>query len=109
MDEILTDDPEQLLGYPEIFYPTCQDMGIELDVRKLPDHIIGMDPPTDLENPYPMESPPPPRHLPALNDAAAKGGLLCSPPSHSCKAENQTFRSAPPFQSAGESVFAKSE
>jgi len=59
MDQELTADPEQLLGLPEIFYPICRALGIELDVSKLSDEIIGMDPPTDDENPYPMDPPTP--------------------------------------------------
>ena len=75
LDEELTADPEQLLGFPEIFYPLCAALGIELDARKLSDQIIGMDP-WDYENdPYCMDPPNPPRHAPALNQAAS-GGLL---------------------------------
>ena len=63
LDEELTADPEKILGLPEIFYPLCQEFGIELDVRKLPDDIIGMDP-WDYENdPYCMD-PPTPRATP---------------------------------------------
>jgi hypothetical protein len=63
LDEELTADPEKILGLPEIFYPLCQEFGIELDVRKLPDDIIGMDP-WDYENdPYCMD-PPSPRATP---------------------------------------------
>ena len=63
LDEELTADPEKRLGLPEIFYPLCQEFGIELDVRKLPDDIIGMDP-WDYENdPYCMD-PPTPRATP---------------------------------------------
>ena len=43
MDQELTADPEQILGYPEIFYPLCKALGIALDVSKLSDEIIGMD------------------------------------------------------------------
>ena len=47
LDEELTADPDQILGYPEIFYPICMSLGIELDVSKLSDQIIGMDPPAE--------------------------------------------------------------
>jgi len=43
MDQELTADPDQILGYPEIFYPLCKALGIALDVSKLSDEIIGMD------------------------------------------------------------------
>jgi hypothetical protein len=43
LDEELTADPEQILGFPEIFYPLCMSLGIQLDVSKLSDEIIGMD------------------------------------------------------------------
>ena len=43
MDQELTADPERLLSLPEIFYPLCKALGIELDVSKLSDEIIGMD------------------------------------------------------------------
>jgi hypothetical protein len=63
MDEELTADPEQILGLPEIFYPICMSLGIELDVSKLSDEIIGMDPPDDarhrLQRPNPRATSPP--------------------------------------------------
>ena len=63
LDQELTADPEKILGLPEIFYPLCQEFGIKLDVRKLSDDIIGMDP-WDYENdPYCMD-PPTPRATP---------------------------------------------
>ena len=58
MDQELTADPEQLLGYPEIFYPLCKALGIALDVSKLSDEIIGMSPATDADGiPIPEEDP----------------------------------------------------
>ena len=58
MDQELTADPEQILGYPEIFYPLCKALGIELDVSKLSDEIIGMSPATDADGiPIPEEDP----------------------------------------------------
>jgi len=63
LDEELAADAEKILGLPEIFYPLCQEFGIELNVRTLPDDIIGMDP-WDYENdPYCMD-PPTPRATP---------------------------------------------
>ena len=60
LDQELTADPEKILGLPEIFYPLCQEFGIELDVSKLSDEIIGMDPPSDDdEDPYRMNPPNP--------------------------------------------------
>ena len=60
LDQELTADPEQILSLPEIFYPLCQEFGIELDVSKLSDEIIGMDPPSDDdEDPYRMNPPNP--------------------------------------------------
>jgi hypothetical protein len=59
LDEELTADPDQILGYPEIFYPICMSLGIELDVSKLSDQIIGMDPPPE-DDPY-QRQPPKPR------------------------------------------------
>ena len=63
MDQELTADPEQLLGLPEIFYPICRALGIELDVSKLSDEIIGMDPWNYDDDPYCMD-PPTPRATP---------------------------------------------
>ena len=63
LDQELTADPEKILSLPEIFYPLCKALGIELDARKLSDEIIGMDP-WDYENdPYCMD-PPTPRATP---------------------------------------------
>jgi hypothetical protein len=60
LDQELAADPEQILSLPEIFYPLCQEFGIELDVSKLSDEIIGMDPPSDDdEDPYRMNPPNP--------------------------------------------------
>ena len=59
LDEELTADPDQILGYPEIFYPICMSLGIELDVSKLSDEIIGMDPWDHSKNPYCMNPPSP--------------------------------------------------
>ena len=49
VDEELTADPDQLLSLPELFFPLCAEMGIEPDLRKLPDAIIGMDPCTTYD------------------------------------------------------------
>jgi hypothetical protein len=59
VDDALTDDPDQILGLPEIFYPICKDLGIALDASKLSDEIIGMDPWDHNENPYCMNPPNP--------------------------------------------------
>ena len=64
MDQELTADPERLLSLPEIFYPLCKALGIELDVSKLSDEIIGMDlEPTEepIEQDPEWDSPPIPR------------------------------------------------
>jgi hypothetical protein len=49
VDEELTADPDQILSLPELFFPLCDEMGIEPDVKKLPDAIIGMDPCTTYD------------------------------------------------------------
>jgi hypothetical protein len=42
-DEILEADPDQTKTLPKIFFPLCEELGIEPDTSKLSDEIIGMD------------------------------------------------------------------
>jgi hypothetical protein len=49
VDEELTADPDQLLSLPELFFPLCKELGIEPNLKKLPDAIIGMDPCTTYD------------------------------------------------------------
>jgi len=42
-DEILEADPERTKTLPSIFFPLCEELGIEPDTSKLSDEIIGMD------------------------------------------------------------------
>jgi hypothetical protein len=42
-DEILEADPEKTKTLPKIFFPLCEELGIEPDTSKLSDEIIGMD------------------------------------------------------------------
>jgi hypothetical protein len=42
-DEILEADPDQKQTLPKIFFPLCEELGIEPDTSKLSDEIIGMD------------------------------------------------------------------
>jgi hypothetical protein len=41
-DEILAADPDQTQTLPDIFFPLCEELGIEPDCSKLSDEIIGM-------------------------------------------------------------------
>jgi hypothetical protein len=56
LDQDLTADPEQLRGLPEIFFPICEQLHLELDYSKLPDAILGMDPVTGDPDQYPHEN-----------------------------------------------------
>jgi hypothetical protein len=49
LDEELTADPDRILSLPELFFPLCDEMGVEPDINKLPDAIIGMDPCTTYD------------------------------------------------------------
>jgi hypothetical protein len=42
-DEILEADPDKKQTLPKIFFPLCEELGIEPDTSKLSDEIIGMD------------------------------------------------------------------
>ena len=59
LDAALSDDPEQILSLPEIFFPLCRDYEIEPDPAKLSDEILGMDPIDYANDPYCMNPPPP--------------------------------------------------
>jgi hypothetical protein len=50
LDEELTADPEQTLGLPKIFFPICEEFGIEIDYAQLRDEILGMGPETANED-----------------------------------------------------------
>jgi hypothetical protein len=41
-DEILAADPDQTQTLPDIFFPLCEELGIEPDCSKLSDEIIGI-------------------------------------------------------------------
>jgi hypothetical protein len=49
VNEELLADPGQILSLPELFFPLCDEMGIQPDIKKLPDAIIGMDPCTTYD------------------------------------------------------------
>jgi hypothetical protein len=53
LDAELASDPDQTLGLPEIFFPICEEFGIEIDYAKLPNAILGMDPETTGADEFP--------------------------------------------------------
>jgi hypothetical protein len=56
LDQELTADPGQILGLPEIFFPLCEEFGLEVDHSKLPDEILGMDPTPPLTEEFPDDN-----------------------------------------------------